>query len=544
TKLQNMSNSYNPTHMLSASNTAPSTTRYPGATAPKSFDTYTDFATYISQRQCPTCHVPFLSRSSHIAALFQPWATLQAPLTPRVTCRSCSKATCIACLDKESSRRVSHDVQGTNVSWCCGRGRLFVVWILVCGFDARYCAARGRDRVAGLKNGATAAGGYGGGGRFGRAAQRDNGTGYEDGEVRAESVERRMDRFDALCFGALAKLLPSPEGTASFDGNPPGAVVSVLVNSKVLDKAAELLRNDSLDNASKRKDLYMALVGFLRVIGTHEATKAKAMYNDRVVWPDSVNILTLSFMGPGQNRSQAGSSLASGLRNLNAQSEIMLKQATKMRSEFSDQDGTDLLWLCRMISDLSTHLRIGSDRSLTTHGIVEVSDNQIWSTHAHAGLARNAMQSRPGRMKRLITEVTNLRTGLAEGIFVKHAESRLDLMKILIVGPKVCLSLLGTWPGPNWNQNQSTILQVLISIQAMIFCENPVHNEPGNSTIATDQDSRQLNAIVRALTAKFAICRWATNPPALWSEEVSHHFKRNGNTILQQVERWARDSQD
>jgi len=44
---------------------------------------------------------------------------------------------------------------------------------------------------------------------------------------------------------------------------------------------------------------------------------------------------------------------------------------------------------------------------------------------------------------------------------------------------KVCLSLLGTWSGPGWISDQSTLLQVLISIQSLIFCEEPYLNEPG-----------------------------------------------------------------
>ncbi len=39
-------------------------------------------------------------------------------------------------------------------------------------------------------------------------------------------------------------------------------------------------------------------------------------------------------------------------------------------------------------------------------------------------------------MKRLITEVTTLRSSLPEGIFVRHGESRMDIMKVLIAGPK------------------------------------------------------------------------------------------------------------
>ena len=47
---------------------------------------------------------------------------------------------------------------------------------------------------------------------------------------------------------------------------------------------------------------------------------------------------------------------------------------------------------------------------------------------------------------------------------------------------KVCLSLLGTWNGSEqekWNKNTSTLLQVLVSIQSLIFVEDPYFNEPG-----------------------------------------------------------------
>ena len=44
---------------------------------------------------------------------------------------------------------------------------------------------------------------------------------------------------------------------------------------------------------------------------------------------------------------------------------------------------------------------------------------------------------------------------------------------------KVCLSLLGTWPGRPEEQwtSQSTLLQVLVSIQSMILVELPYFNE-------------------------------------------------------------------
>uniref|UniRef100_A0A7S2STB9 E2 ubiquitin-conjugating enzyme n=1 Tax=Rhizochromulina marina TaxID=1034831 RepID=A0A7S2STB9_9STRA len=44
----------------------------------------------------------------------------------------------------------------------------------------------------------------------------------------------------------------------------------------------------------------------------------------------------------------------------------------------------------------------------------------------------------------------------------------------------VCLSLLGTWSGPGWDPNSSTLLQVLVSIQSLILgVKHPYYNEPG-----------------------------------------------------------------
>lgn len=47
---------------------------------------------------------------------------------------------------------------------------------------------------------------------------------------------------------------------------------------------------------------------------------------------------------------------------------------------------------------------------------------------------------------------------------------------------KVCLSLLNTWSGDmnqKWIPGRSTMLQVLVSIQALVLNANPYFNEPG-----------------------------------------------------------------
>ncbi len=45
----------------------------------------------------------------------------------------------------------------------------------------------------------------------------------------------------------------------------------------------------------------------------------------------------------------------------------------------------------------------------------------------------------------------------------------------------VCLSLLGTWSGPGWDAQNSTLLQVLVSLQSLVMVPDPYYNEPGYS---------------------------------------------------------------
>jgi hypothetical protein len=69
-----MSNQYHQTHVQAGSSSSSSApTRYDGSSAPKSFDTYTDFALYISQSKCPKCNTALIQSSSQVEALFQNW---------------------------------------------------------------------------------------------------------------------------------------------------------------------------------------------------------------------------------------------------------------------------------------------------------------------------------------------------------------------------------------------------------------------------------------------------------------------------------------
>ncbi|KAL2875684.1 hypothetical protein SGCOL_009148 [Colletotrichum sp. CLE4] len=198
-----------------------------------------------------------------------------------------------------------------------------------------------------------------------------------------------------------------------------------------------------------------------------------------------------------------------------------------------------------------------------------------------------------GRMKKLVMELSMLRTTLPDGIFVRYDGTRLDAMKVLIVGPedtpyenglfefdlfcpldyparppkmvfrttysrrefnpnlypsgRVCFSLLGTWEGSAteiWDPKKSTLLQLLVSVQAMIFNPDPVWNEPNQTFSPTA--SLVYKTEMRADTLVFAMSHWLHlrknskpveyNP---WFEVVSRHFEVNWRRILETAEIWA-----
>ncbi|KAF2399547.1 hypothetical protein EJ06DRAFT_557347 [Trichodelitschia bisporula] len=143
-------------------------------------------------------------------------------------------------------------------------------------------------------------------------------------------------------------------------------------------------------------------------------------------------------------------------------------------------------------------------------------------------------------MRRVAKEHRILQSSLPEGIFVRTYESRLDLLRVLIVGPldtpyefapflidfcltpqypqesplayfhswtngtgpvnpnmyengKICLSLLGTWHADerneSWSPARSTVLQILVSILGLVLVKEPFYNEAGYEVRAGSADA-------------------------------------------------------
>ena len=107
---------------------------------------------------------------------------------------------------------------------------------------------------------------------------------------------------------------------------------------------------------------------------------------------------------------------------------------------------------------------------------------------------------------------------------------------------KVCLSLLGTWPGQKeemWNEKTSTFLQVMVSIQSLIMVPDPYFNEPGyEATMGTadgDKKSRMYNDNIRCGTVAWAMVDMLRAPPAGFEEVVRTHFRLRRDAVREQV---------
>lgn len=149
-------------------------------------------------------------------------------------------------------------------------------------------------------------------------------------------------------------------------------------------------------------------------------------------------------------------------------------------------------------------------------------------------------------MRRIAKEHKILRNSLPPGIFVRTWESRMDLLRVLMIGPedtpyeyapfvidfylssdypqyapeaffhswtngngpvnpnlyedgKICLSLLGTWHADerneSWTPGKSTLLQVLVSIMGLVLVKDPYYNEAGYDVHRQAQETRPSSAL-------------------------------------------------
>ncbi|KAI3994804.1 hypothetical protein MKX01_037355 [Papaver californicum] len=188
-----------------------------------------------------------------------------------------------------------------------------------------------------------------------------------------------------------------------------------------------------------------------------------------------------------------------------------------------------------------------------------------------------------GWLKKVQKEWSILEKDLPDTIYVRVYEGRIDLLRAAIVGApgtpyhdglfffdfylppeypyepplvyynsgglrvnpnlyesgKVCLSLLKTWTGTGselWNPGSSTILQILLSLQALVLNERPYFNEAGYDTQIgrTDGEKNSItyNENVFLLSCK-SMLYILQKPPKHFEAFVDEHFRHRSHSILQ-----------
>ena len=109
---------------------------------------------------------------------------------------------------------------------------------------------------------------------------------------------------------------------------------------------------------------------------------------------------------------------------------------------------------------------------------------------------------------------------------------------------KVCLSLLGTWSGPSWDAKNSTLLQVLLSLQSMIFISEPYFNEPGYESARGDKSGQKssatYSAAVRGNTLQHALLPALKCVPAEFEAVLRPYFALRAGDLERLALAWSR----
>lgn len=267
-------------------------------------------------------------------------------------------------------------------------------------------------------------------------------------ETRAFAQEQKVaDAKAQSIFKALTPLLPDTNNDSEFDTNPPQSLAPMLAQSSLLQKVAELFRNDSLSDATNRNLLYHQVISFVQKLARHYTTST-LLFAERDLRVDQTSLYRMTTEKVIPRCEKTPSIFACG-QNLMKQSKAMLVAFWIRQEELAAADIEEMLTLCTHITDLGDLLvatsPITTVQSKTKDhpwkqyqhvlNVSDVNDEDILRDYYFKNAASNYVIGRPGRMKRLVEETVALKTSLPPGIFVRYGTSRLDVIKALIIGP-------------------------------------------------------------------------------------------------------------
>ncbi len=313
--------------------------------------------------------------------------------------------------------------------------------------------------------------------------------------INFQSADRQTDDVLGQLLALISTLLPSRrrKTRTSFDESPSSSLHASLRLGLLIDKVAQLLRNDSIADISKRHKVYFAALEFVNVLGRNPAT-AELVTQERYYKRGTSGLQALASSSTnGEDNDPKGKDkgkavalktspqmvelgdiqdgnappLIARLENLVKQSEIMLglgsKEEVRRSMQQSEGEKTSMA-LCQTIVDVYKKV-VGesNDTNLGDHAIANLeidlkqldlrSDEdvrkaweayhrehcfelteEVMSTHHYA--FRFPLHTSPkGRIPYLMKEMASMATSLPVGIFVKASADNPGVFKALIVGP-------------------------------------------------------------------------------------------------------------
>ncbi|OJD11937.1 hypothetical protein ACJ73_09432 [Blastomyces percursus] len=603
--------------------------------------------TFWANRMTTTCHVcreKLITGSFDVVAWIKRWTSVagrnrdKATLICAAECMSCGGGgggggvlTCLGCGKKPNKDAPVRSVQNYYMQWCCRLGRIFIIWVMLARYDLMEIDMQhsGAADGKGNNNAARMAGTLDSRG-VGYAAEHSGNFNpfinlYYSGPspaileraIEFKGEDMKMDAVTEMMAGIVTELIP----TWNNKDLPP-ELHAMLQLTMLIDRATDLLRNDSIEEVSKRAEVYSSVIRFVQRIGEHPELK------DLVQGQRYCKLSTAGLQATCDSSEKDWEkalilgekipSLAERLEQLAKQSEI-IQRYTATKCIKSTSEGKVMMKLCNEITAI--YKTIGgstgagaAQKGMTMKKTGLFAEEKWVKFHKEHCLVRNDAVLRhensvyasavvkltfcaPGRMKKLVTDIAGMSTSLPPGIFVQVGESRPDVMRCLIMGHpdtpyayglfdfdifcdenypkrpplvhcrtavnheglspnlhgdgKVCLSLLGTWKegdqAAQWQPDKSTILSVLISLQAMVLSEDPYRQEPAHSgEVGPQADARARKYILdaRPQNVKHAMIDWLREPgkrKGIWKDVVRAHFRINRAQIMQKVNGWARE---
>ncbi|EKD13995.1 uncharacterized protein L3040_008001 [Drepanopeziza brunnea f. sp. 'multigermtubi'] len=595
----------------------------------------------------PGCREPLVSDpETHYAR----WSAGAQEIPPRtqLSVMVCANGhlVCVGCGKEPTIDPNKHHFTTLGViNHCCDAGRISTVYFLLARFDEAHVRWAEQNREKAAKNAksrksakkalghgkkALVAGvGYGmdsGMNGFGNFEYDTDEEGYEveyfphhrplrrdnkEDEREEEQMEKDILMSDTVKL--LIACLPDFSSDAS-------AELNMFRLSTLFDKLTEMIRNDSIVDITERFDVYNSITAFIEKIARHDEL-VQLLSEERPIIVDHPGIKSLAFTPANSTYSSPKTYCSApfvgsyGNTFLQAKTFLSMTQKTKAKSDTPATFKNTELLLSNMVACFQM-----LDRTVKKPDPAPQKDPEveaIWSRFAEENrltftdevlcnhrneIEFNTVQSsNRGRLNTISKEIATMKTSLPPGVFLKVAESRSDVMKVLMIGSEgspyagglftfdifldsnypqrpprmtfvmkgndddgesfnpnlhlgtgtVCLSLLNTWPGhPSeaWQPGRSTILSVLVSVQAMILgAPLPWENEPGHEGSGPTPTVLSHKSRVQSRTIRFAMIAWLENKfetshEHVWKEISQTYWKHNGTKVLQYVKEWVKET--